>query len=504
MKVVFVFAESESYSIGLFSSILKQHGHEVHLVFDPKIFATHEISNSSFKRLFDIRENNIRKIQQLKPDLVCFSVYTQDYQWSLSMASSIKKAIDVPIIFGGIHCILVPEEVIKNKCVDMICVGEGEYALLELVESIKKGRIDNAIKNLWFKTEDGQVIKNQLRPLIADLDTLPFPDKDLFYEQKPIFRSGYSMSSGRGCPFSCTYCSSETINNYYAQKGLGKYVRQRSVQNVIEELSLAKKKYNFRILNFTDDVFTLNLNWMREFAKEYKRRINVPFMCTANPGSIKDEELALLKEANCNLIGFGLQSASEKTRITTLSRAGTNKRIRKIAKLCHSLKMSFSFDHIFNIPGEGIGELVEALEFYNETRPSVINTFWLTYFPKVKLIEVAKKHGLIDEDTVEKINRGETSASLFVGVGCDYSFGKSEMFNTFAFLFTMLTFMPRWLCKMIVKKGWYRKRMRAPFLFRLAIKDLSRVKMGRFEEITFPVQLLLVNIFDNLKIKITR
>lgn len=501
MKILFVVNECQSYAVGLFSSLLKQRGHEVSLVFDPRIFETNDITNEKLTRLFDIRHENIKKIARIKPDLIGFSVYTKDYRWSLMMARLIKKELNVPIIFGGIHCTLVPEEVVGSEGIDIVCVGEGEFALLELVDSIQKGRVDYTIKNLWFRTKEGEVIKNEQRPLINDLDSLPFPDSDIFFEQKPIFAKGYMMNTGRGCPYQCTFCVSGSLNRDYLQKGLGRYVRQRSVNNTIAELVWAKNKYKYQFVTFTDDVFTMNVNWLRSFSEEYKRKIHIPFFCTANPGAISDEELMLLQGSNCQMIGFGLQSASEDTRINILHRKGQNKRIKEVAGLCHKLKLRFWFDHIFNIPGETVKEQVEALEFYNESRPDVINTFWMTYFPKTKITDLALEKGILDEETVKKVNRGEASTSLLGGVGCGYSFGKREMFEAFSFLFNALPLLPKWLVRLIVKKRWYRFRVSVPFLVRLAIKDLARFKIGRYMDVVFPIQLLFINMFDNLKVK---
>jgi radical SAM superfamily enzyme YgiQ (UPF0313 family) len=502
MKILFVATEGESYAISLFSSLLKKNGHQVYLIFDPKLFDTNDISQLWLKRLFDIRRQNLNKIRQIQPDLIGFSVYTKDYLWAVDMARMIKEITGVPIIFGGIHCTLVPDEVIKADCIDIVCVGEGEYALLELAQSLQEEMVNYQIKNLWFKQNNGTVIKNGNRPLIMDLDALPFPDRDIFFVQKPIFSTGYVLSSGRGCPFCCTFCVSGSLNTFYREKGLGTYVRQRSVKGVIEELVWAKKRYNYKTINFSDDVFIINVQWLKEFSKEYREKINVPFFCTANPGNIKDEELVILKESGCHMIGFGLQSVSESTRLNVLHRTGKNSRIKAVADLCHCLGVHFSFDHIFNIPGENENEQVDALKFYHETKPDVINTFWLTYFPGTKIIDIALQKQAIDKETIERINRGEASTSLLIGVGGKYSFGRVHMFDTFAFLFSILPLMPAWLVKQILKKKWYRLKISVPFLIRILIKDIARLKKGRFKDVFFPIQLLLINIRDNLKIKL--
>ena len=128
----------------------------------------------------------------------------------------------------------------------------------------------------------------------------------------------------------------------------------------------------------------------------------------------------------------------------------------------------------------------------------------MTYFPKTKITALALEKGILDEETVKKVNRGEASTSLLGGVGCGYSFGKREMFETFSFLFNALPLMPKWLVRLVVKKRWYRFRVSVPFLFRLAIKDLARFKIGRYMDVIFPIQLLLINMADNLKVKFYR
>ncbi len=138
-RVTFIHTESESFAIELLSSILKENSHEVSLVFDNRLFDSAEIKNSILKRVFGQKDLILKQVKDSKPDLICFSAFTYNYQWALNTAQQIKKKIgNIPIIFGGIHPTLMPDLVIKNKCVDYVCVGEGEYALLELVNNLGK------------------------------------------------------------------------------------------------------------------------------------------------------------------------------------------------------------------------------------------------------------------------------------------------------------------------------------------------------------------------------
>jgi len=163
--------DHESLAIEYLSAVLKRGGHETDLIL------SHDEEKSFNKRL-------IEKIKRFNPDFIFFSIMTDDYLWASKTSQFIKENFEkILIIFGGVHITACPDSVIKNDFVDYIILGEGEGAVLELVEN--PHRID--IKNVWLK-KDGQIIRNKLRPLIEDLDSLPFPDKELFFKEAPYLK----------------------------------------------------------------------------------------------------------------------------------------------------------------------------------------------------------------------------------------------------------------------------------------------------------------------------
>jgi radical SAM superfamily enzyme YgiQ (UPF0313 family) len=418
------------------------------------------------------------------------------------MADRIKKKINVPIIFGGVHVTMVPDEVITNDCVDIICVGEGEGAIVELTNAMDRHKIDYSIRNLWFK-KDGEVIKNEIRPLISDLDSLPFPDKILFYEKEHSIADCYGITSGRGCPFSCTFCASDVINRLSA-KG-ERYVRRRSTQHVIDEFLYARTKlhFNFKSVNFLDDTFTYDTDWLREFCRMYKERIGLPFHCTGYPSTITYEKVSLLKDAGCYRLGIGVQSVSEKTRKNVLNRPGTNEQIKRAAQACKDVGLSFWFDHILNIPYETEEEQLEALRFYNEVRPSIINVFWLIYYPRTKIIDIAKEAGILDDSTIQQINRGQASTAMVIGVGGKYSFAKERVFANFAFLFHLLPLLPKkWMDKIIKKKMFMNESFKPPILVNVFVKLLVRIKLRQSMDSLWFVGVLIKGMYKNLSIKL--
>lgn len=480
MKITFVQGPQENLAVQYLSSLLKKEGHKVSLVIDPQLFNAVHLKNKILGNFFDVRDLVVKKILKSKPDLVGFSVFTSEYQWALDLARRIKnKNKKMPIIFGGIHPTCVPEVVIKEEGVDIVCVGEGEGALLELVKNFGQKRRNYRIKNLWFK-KNGRVIKNEIRPLTEDLDSLPFPDKDLFFSQIPFLATYYLIMATRGCPYCCTYCGNNAKAKIY--RGRGKYLRIRSVKSVIEELVWAKRKYpKLKMVGIPDDILPLNKEWMREFIGRYKKEINLPFLCYTHPRYIDEEIAWLLKEGGCFWLSMGLQTASEKNRIQLLKRVETNTEVRQAVKYCHQVGLKFSLDHIFGIPFEGKKEYIEGLKFYNELRPSWINVFWLVYFPKTEIIELGKKAGYIDEETEKEINEGKVSTccTLKIGGEKDISRSKEGEFKNFALLYTLLPLIPRKLMNRIIEKKWYKKIPEVSGLVLFLAKFIVRIPIGQ-------------------------
>jgi len=193
LKILFIYNGAEHFGIEFLSAFLKNHGHETSLLFDPAPFSTGAIliTNKFLSRIFDLDDEIIvKKAIKGKPDLIAFSCITQTYRWSLNLAEKIRQQSDIPIVFGGIHPSSVPEEVMQHNFIDYVIVGEGEYALLELLEHLdgNDNKTLSKVQNLVYRSQ-GKVCNNPVRGYIKDLDSIPFPDKSLFVT---IQRSGES------------------------------------------------------------------------------------------------------------------------------------------------------------------------------------------------------------------------------------------------------------------------------------------------------------------------
>ncbi len=447
MKIAFVNDSCERLGIGYLSSLLKQSGHDVQLFVDPLLFDDEFITNKRLNRLFDKKDRIISELKDYKPDLVGISVVTGFYQWALTMARMIKEEMDVPVIFGGIHPTSVPERVIQNDCVDMVCVGEGEYPMLELADSMEQGKINTSIRNIWFK-KDGQVIANEVRPLIDDLDSLPMPDKELYYSASPHFSQCYYIMASRGCLYACSYCCHSYLRQLYRGKGI--YLRHRSVDNVIEELRSAGKRYKFRYLRFFDESFGTDIEWLREFSVKYRNSIKLPFLCYMHPDHVSPESLKYLKDAGCCEIEMGVQSGTEKIRSEVLNRHMPDQMIHRAINLIKKEKISLVTDNIFGLPGESRSDITDLARLYNEKRVNRIYFFWLRFYPKIAITEMAKEKKLVDDVQYSQILDGQNRRSFSRGGDV-----KNKSLNKIHALFFIIPFLPKRIVRWIIKAGLY-------------------------------------------------
>jgi len=451
MKIAFVVYGAENLGIEYLSSALCQKGHQVKQIFEPGLFSE---SNPILKGIFSQKKKIIAEIQKFKPQLIGFSVVTSTYQWACQLAQEIKQVSDIPIIFGGYHASAAPEQVLSNACVDLLCIGEGEEAICELVNSMEQGKLSRQIRNIWFKDKSG-IIRNPLRPLISDLDQLAFPDKSI-YQDVPLIYSKYMVMASRGCPFSCTFCGNSFLHELYPSSGQA--IRRRSVENVLTELKEAKVKYRYKKVLFVDDAFGQNRQWTREFLKKYKQEINVPFFCNPHVLYLDQELICLLKDAGCFLMQTGVETVAEGYRKEILHRPETNAHIEFVLGACKKIGLKVQVDHMFGLPLQGEKEQQLAAEFYNRTRPDSIACFRFTYYPGTKMIELAKAKGWLTEDEIQSIQEGRVAdygdhrSDI---LGRKYQ-GSSLMYKNFLVLFKLLPLLPQGVIRWIIAKRFYK------------------------------------------------
>jgi anaerobic magnesium-protoporphyrin IX monomethyl ester cyclase len=383
MKILFVYPnitkeEGISSGVAYLSGHLKQHGCETDLM---DFTWTNNINSC------------IKKIRQSKPDIIGFTLTTMDFDFCVKVANEVKNNFDIPIVFGGVHPTMAPEETINKKSIDIVCVGEGELALTELLDRMEKSEPVEHIKNFWFKKE-GKIIRNPVRPLIENLDVLSC-DRELFDYKKYLKARGYIVDiyAGRGCPYKCAYCINHALQKLY--DGKGRYVRLRSIENIIQEIQELQKKYNVKAIAFPDDTFTYNKRWLKEFCTEYAKSIKLPFSCNGRVENIDSELCKTLKDAGCNSIMFGVESGSEKIRREILSRPISDEKIiSAFRNTKNSGIKTFSYNMV-GIPYETAEDVKKTIELNKKIEPDEVQCTIFYPFPGTDLLYLCEENGWI-------------------------------------------------------------------------------------------------------------
>lgn len=370
MKILFVYPVPPprfqilryQQGIGSISAVLKKAGHSTSLLY---------LWRSENEAL----DGCIREFQ---PDLVALSLTSGFFELGCAVARRVKERFNLPVLLGGIHPTLRPEEAIAADGVFAICVGEGEYPTLELCAALEAGRDPTGIPNLWVR-ENGTVHRNEPRPLIADLDSLPFPDRDIVpYDELLNTLPEMEFMGSRGCPFPCAYCVNHALIELY--RGKGPYVRFRSVDNLLAEIEQVLSKYGKDwVIGFHDDSFTLNRGWLQEFSEKYAARFTIPFWCNSTADRIDEETVSLLKKAGCYEVRIGIESGNDRIRMETLRKNVTRDQIIKAFRLLRrSGILSYSFNMV-GLPGESPMEIEETIRLNRTARPDEV--FCSVFYP---------------------------------------------------------------------------------------------------------------------------
>ena len=410
LKIGFFCPGYESLGIEFLSASLCRQGFDTKLFFDPVLFSeSNFIDQAWLAHCFSFRCKILKDLKEYSPDMVCFSVISDNYQWACRWAKDVKAATGARIIFGGIHPTSVPENVIHEQYVDYICLGEGDGALVELARAMANGGDDTGIRNIW-KKQGHEIYRNPLRALVSDLDSLPFPDKGIFYKAYPIFRDGYLTITSRGCPYSCAYCCNNVYHELY--KSDSSYFRRRSVGHVMAELELAKQCYNPRYIAFADDCFNHRGPWLQDFLQHYRHKVALPFSCYLYPDMVDEDQVRHLKEAGCFKVQMGMQVISQEKRNRILGRRSSQDNIARAIDLFRRYDIFVVCDAIFGFPDETEDELAQLARFYIDHPPDHCENFWLRYYPGTEITRSALAKGYIDEQRYAAIESGALKFGL--------------------------------------------------------------------------------------------
>ena len=339
-----------------------------------------------------------KKIKEYNPDFIAFSTATGHHHIVLAMAKEIKEDIlpTTLIVVGGAHPTFYPK-FIEEDNIDIICVGEGDYAFLDLANAIQEGKDYTKIKNLWVK-KDGRIYSNEMRPLIENLDELPFPDRSL-YDKYPLITQipTRRFLTNRGCPYKCTYCFNHKLAKMYMNNGdKAKYSRKRSPENLVEEIKLTTAKYKTKLIKFPDDTFTYDREWLLGFLKLYEKEVKIPFTCLGRANELDEEVVIHLKNAGCVNFFFGLESGNDYIRNTLLKRHMSKEVIIKAGELLKKYKIKFGTYNMFGLPYEDLDKAFETIELNQKIGVDYPFSTIFQPYPGTELGDWAKDNGYLE------------------------------------------------------------------------------------------------------------
>lgn len=339
-------------------------------------------------------EKVLNACYDFNPDILAYSLTSGFQKQFFDLNNAVKKSYSKKIfsIFGGPHLTYFPET-ISEEGIDAILIGEGELSFVEFVNRYQNGSDITNVKNVYIK-QNGKIYRNDVRPLIEDLDSLPFPDRDLIFEYTKRPNKFQTFITSRGCLYNCAYCFNATYRKIYRNKG--KIARKRSVDNVLKEIQEVRKIISLEHVSFQDDEFFSSDSWIEEFCFKYKNRVNIPFSCNLRPNLVKEKRVRLLKEAGCNSVSIAFESGNDYVRNKILKRNLSREEMVSAARIIKENDIFLNIQNMIGIPGGSLETDFETLMLNIEAKPDYAWVSLCSPYPKTELGEFAEKGGYFD------------------------------------------------------------------------------------------------------------
>jgi anaerobic magnesium-protoporphyrin IX monomethyl ester cyclase len=403
MKILFIYPNSGSqlgfsYGIAHMSAVLKQAGHIVDL----------------WQLCEDIaplpsREDFIKRLKETAPDVVGFSVVTNQWPYAKKLAAWAREATSALLVCGGIHAMAAPEEILKTGLFDYVFRGEAEAAFLEFVEKMARKENVTQVRNLGL-IHNGKIQINPVGPL-PGLKRLPPKDYDIFDFQRIIdAKDGWvGLMASRGCPFSCTYCFNHQMVRQY-RKDLNcsfrelNYIRHFDIEPMIAEIQYLVKNYNnIKMFIFDDDLFTFRRRYVMEFCEAYKNVCSIPFVVNAHVGFFDRDRSRSLAEAGCQIVKFGVESGSERIRRRILQRHMKNAKIVKAIHTAHQFGIHTSVFLMIGLPDETYEDVMATIRLMAKAKPGRYRWSFFYPFPGTKAYDLSAEGGYIDYEKMTQL-----------------------------------------------------------------------------------------------------
>lgn len=404
-------------NIAVLAAVLKEAGFQVKL-FDTTLYKTQEKSVDEVRvenlqlRPFNLEDKGVRykdgdvfedfqaMVEDFRPHVIALTATDDTYFLGLDLLRTVTDQ-GVHKIAGGVYPTFAPEEVIAQDCIDSICVGEGEGALVDLCKALMRGEDITGIENLWVKTKEGMV-KNPMRPLV-DLDTLPIEDFSVFEEVRffrPMQGKIYRMAPvnfDRGCPFLCSFCAAPQQARMYRELGEGRYFRVKSIERVMRELHHFVDTYKADYIYFNSETFLARKDgFFQEFAKRYQEEIALPFWCQTRIETITDEAISALEAMNCDRISVGIEQGNEAFRTKFLKKTFTNEQVLEAFEVLARHSIPVTVNNIIGFPDETRELAMDTIRLNRRIKADSINAFYFVPYSGTPLRDYCIEQGYIE------------------------------------------------------------------------------------------------------------
>jgi len=347
-----------------------------------------------------LEKDSVKTICCLNPRLIGISLISTEHQWLKTLTARLKKALpDTPVIAGGIHAILYSKEILEDTLVDIVCNSEGEAVMGPVLDALEKHENPDwsSIQGITYRDENKKIIINERAPILPYSDEIK-EKRDIYYDRYPILAKDkiFYFFSSRGCPFKCSFCYNAHLLKIF--HGKGKYLRQKSVRNFIDEIVYHKNKYNFESIYFMDDLFGYDIIWLREFLKEYKKKIGLPFWCTGRYDLLNEERIKMLGDANCQFLSTGIETGNEDLRFNVLQKRMSDEKIIKNGRLLLKHGVATHTSSMFCLPDETIEDAIKTIELNIKAKTKIAFSMLFMPFPNTELANYCIKKGYLDKE----------------------------------------------------------------------------------------------------------
>ena len=293
---------------------------------------------------------------------------------------------------GGYHPTFNFIETLEDENVDIVIRGEGEYIMLNLVQTLENQSSLHDVKGIVFEDKNSkEIVVNPEAPLIQDLDELPFPALNLLpmkkYRLLDMDTHMTTMITTRGCPMQCSFCSSAAMH--------GKKIRERSVENIVDEIEYLKTNYDIDTIAFMDDTFTLKKRKVMAICDEIlKRNIEIMWGCTSRVDTLDEKLLKKMKESGCITIFIGVESADQQ-QLDNMCKNTTIAKIENAFKIAHKLKIRTIASVALGMPGDTKEIMNKTVKFVHKLKPNYAIYSLATPYPGTRFYKEAFEKNLI-------------------------------------------------------------------------------------------------------------